>query len=295
MRADLLDLLLTATAAGWLSTDEAGLILRAYDAGDLTDDAVRALLPLPTREAALILSQDALTASLYRLHLLAGLSERAARSAALGGTVRVVEGQRYRAVVRVVEDYDARAFRATRRLADGGDVAAWQRELGREIRSEILSNAQLGLGRDPLPSEAARISEILNSEAGYLARFADHVASRRALAEAAGDPSLAMSEKQIRARAQMYGADSRALFYEGIEGRRGEGYVVRYEARDDGSTCPNCISHARGGLDGRGIYALGTGPMPGRDCRAKNRCRCRRVVFQDAAAYARLTDAAEVA
>ena len=297
MRSRLLDLLEAAVAL-WREAERAGTtpgrragisptdaatILDAYDDGALTDDAVRRLLPLATREAVLSVSEDALGTALYRLHLLLGFTAAQAEAAALGGIVRVVETGRLSALVRVTAGYGERAAAVTRQLAEGGDVSAWQRSLGGEIRSEILGSSMLGTGREPLPSEVARIQAVLDSEAAYLSRFADEVASRRALAEATGDPSRAMSEKAIRARANTYAGAARAEFFRGIESRRGDGFVVDYEARDDEGTCPPCLDAERGGP-----YLPNQGPYPGTVCRARGACRCRRVVRFDPAAFARL-------
>lgn len=279
-------LLLASGVAPWraLTPEEARAILEAYDAGTLTDEDLARLLPAPALRASV--TEDALALALYRLHVAAGLSASAARAASLGGVVRVVDTTGLGALIRVTEGFEERTFRLSRSLQRGGlTVSQWQTAALREIRSEVLGSAALGYGREPTPAEAARLQAALDREAAYLSRFADEVAARRLLAEVTGDPSLAFTERYVQQRLAQYGSEGRASFFEAVESRKGEGWVVDYEARDDGGTCETCRENEQGGP-----YLPGQGPMPARDCRARNRCRCRRVARWSPSDYRRLTN-----
>lgn len=64
------------------------------------------------------------------------------------------------------------------------------------------------------------------------------------------------------------------------------GYVVDYRAVDDRGTCDPCLQ-----AEQNGPYLANEGPMPAAVCLGRGRCRCRRELVYDPAAYARLRGA----
>lgn len=137
------------------------------------------------------------------------------------------------------------------------------------VRLSTLEQASLGAGRRLLPSELSALDSRLRVQLAYLSRFAD----RLALGFVEGSPLSPMSEAAIRARLVLYRGEVRAAFYAAQEFDTPEGYVADYVAVDDGGTCGPC--HSAGA---RSPYLPGDpdSPYPGRVCRGRGRCRCRR-------------------
>lgn len=123
------------------------------------------------------------------------------------------------------------------------------------------------------PIEQSDVEAVIVVQLAYLSRFADQAATGR------------LSAEQVLARAKLYSGEGRALFYEWQEeDEDGYGTVVDYIAVDDRNTCSVCEDAER-----NGPYLPGQGPMPGRECLGKGRCRCRRAARYDVAAYLSLT------
>ena len=270
---ELLDLLARLRLAGRLSRDEARAVLLAFEAGRLAPEAVAALTPL--------------AASLAFASITAALAEalEPMRTASGRPLVREVLSLRARATITIVERFDEQAFRHARALARGGRLDQWHVEMRDAVARDLVRQAQLGAGRvQLLPSELARVQALADEQARFLAGFADDIAAHALRAEAGLEGAKPLSEKQIRARARMYAGEGHALFYEVSEGTLSAGWISRYVAQDDDGTCPPCASY-----DGK-VFLPGQGPLPGKVCRGRGLCRCRREAVYDPAAYRRLTN-----
>lgn len=147
-----------------------------------------------------------------------------------------------------------------------------------------------------------RAAESMRSNRAYLSRFADQVsaetltasqkaqenatqAAQRDEVKEATPTASGPTERQIAARARMYAGVGRAAYFRSVELKRGdeENILYRYESRDDGSTCGNCLEAER-----NSPYRFDTGPFPGQTCRGGGRCRCVREPIYDPDAYAEL-------
>lgn len=127
----------------------------------------------------------------------------------------------------------------------------------------------LGAGRGLTASELAVVDARVRAQLAYLSRFADEVALRR-LDEV---PLAPLSEEAVGARLSLYGGEARASFYAARERDAAGGYVVDYVAADDGGTCSPCL---RAMINSPYLPDDVDTPYPGRVCRGRGRCRCRR-------------------
>lgn len=248
-RDDLLDFLARALDAGRVTTAEAAAIMDAFEADPSAFPAW--LLPLPLALAA---------------PALADLSARPRLT-------RTLRTQRATVSLRIVDSFDAEAFRAARAYSDTGNVRAWQEAMRDLVGRDLMTQAQLGAGRTLLPSEALAVRREADRQAAYLARFAEEIAAK-ALRAVVGAGAV-WTAAAVYERARQYAGAGRGLFQTLHERGYGPGWRFRWDARDDGGTCTRCAS-----FSGK-LYRAGEGPMPGVDCYARGKCRCRRTpVYQ---------------
>lgn len=177
-------------------------------------------------------------------------------------------------------DYERRVAGITQAMADGGDVAGWQKLMLREQRSYIARQMTAGLGRALAAPELETVNTLTIQQQNYLYRFAGEISARRAL----GNP---YTPAYLQNRAAQYGGVGWEVFFRGNENveARGDGYVARYDAVDDHRTCGPCLEAQR-----NSPYLPSAGPFPGQVCRAHGRCRCRREIVFDMDAWRELTE-----
>lgn len=258
MRERLLDLLARLVMDRLLTQDEADALLRQYDAGELTVREVD--LPLSPSEGVTGMTETAIALAL----------------AAVAGGWKVVrrDGMAERMRERFVQAAEALALRYG---GPDSPVAEWQGAFKALIDETLVAAALLGLGSADLPTD---LTTWLNEEAllqsAYLSRFADTVALRRLQANP-------MSAEALAARAALYGGAAWAVYWlsQSFGAGRGEGWCVRYVARDDGATCSKCSAAA-------GWYRPEQAPLPGKVCLGGGRCRCRWEWRYDTGLYATL-------
>ena len=181
------------------------------------------------------------------------------------------------------------------RLADELDagrltVAQWQAAT-RRANAALLDAARALAGGRVTVQMQRYMARVEREQAAYLQRFADGVSARAlvAAAPAAGGAAralpvlLAWTAAYIARRAASYSGRARGVFFAAQEAGAalGPGWVVHYQARDDGSTCSPC-------RDADGYYLPGQGPLPGEICYGGGACRCVRVPVYDPARYAQL-------
>lgn len=166
-------------------------------------------------------------------------------------------------------------------FAGGITLAAWRTATWANIRKLIFHQAALGSGKVP---DVNRIRPVLERESEYFRKFSEaifagHVAN---VAEAETLNPVPQTPEAVQRRADLYGGTARGLFYEFHEERESlaMGWVVHYQIADD-TACKPC-------RDAEGYYLPAKGPMPGRVCQGRGKCRCvRRPVF-DRTIYDRL-------
>lgn len=174
-------------------------------------------------------------------------------------------------------------------------IAGWQRGMRESIIAHNLEQALLGSRGKLSHDQRNEILQASMKDMGYLERFADELAARKAA-------MAPMTEWQIRSRSNLYTAAGRGLFWRNIErsaqhalnegNGRGfgmppgpenrtdptYGWVVLYVAVDDTSTCKACHN-------AQGYYLPGTGPYPGEVCAGRAHCRCQRNFEYNVDAY----------
>jgi hypothetical protein len=191
------------------------------------------------------------------------------------------------------EEFKQQSRRLASTLALSGDVNAWQSGMADLIKRNMVENAIVGAGRMLTVDELALMQPAADEQMAFLARFADRIALGELNKKqfeihpaAVAKDERPMSFEAIANRAEMYGRAGLALnsLFEEISGEFGTGWVVDYIALDDQSTCSACSG-------AQGSYLPESGPFPGDICFGGMRCRCRREVRFDPAAYAELTGA----
>lgn len=255
-----------------LTEAEAVDLLRRYDAGEI--DA--ADLPLaPEEQGGAVRLAAGLALALL---LVAGASGQ--RVTRLEG-VSLVRRERARDAAADHFEQDALAL-ASRYHGGRITLAEWQATFAGRVGSELAALALLGAGADTLGGAAlAELRRQTALQAGYVSRFADDVAVKRAQARP-------MSLLGIAARSALYAGAAYALYFyshEATEGAGREGYASKYTARDDRHTCTRC--HAA-----EGYYLPTDGPYPGSVCLGRSRCRCVRTLEYNPTEYRRLMGAA---
>lgn len=184
---------------------------------------------------------------------------------------------------RLQDAYGQEARRLAEAMIDGRiTLPQWQRGMADAIRRHLIAQSAAGRGIVG-QAELVRLQGLAVEELAYLSRFSDGIA----LAQAQGRPwSLA----QIQHRAVSYAGTGRGEFWRGLEAAEieddpegGVGWVVDYNALDDGVTCGPCLD-----ADAAGPYLMGDGPFPGQVCLGRENCRCTRTARFDPDAYAAL-------
>lgn len=158
-------------------------------------------------------------------------------------------------------------------------IAEWQRRFLSEISSSYRAAAIIGFGSVDLPPDVDQMLRLqVLRQTAFLGRFADHYS----LSILNQNP---WSADYLATRSMMYAGALRAVGYRALEMQYEErvGWVVQYIAVDDDRTCSECIDAMA-----NGPYMIGEGPFPGEVCLGRSRCRCRRELVYDEAAYERL-------
>ena len=263
-RDEFLVLLAESVDRGVIGEDDARLLLAQFDAGALDanalplalDDAVaRMRTPVDADEG----DGDEALAALALLLALLGISRR---QHMLGRRMEATQRRLARDALRV--EWERAVNGLARELSATGDVAVWHANMTTEIRRYYVRQGTAGLGRTMTAAELARVDVALETQAGYLLRFAGDVSARLGL----GNP---LSEDYLAMRSRLYGGQGWAIWHQGNEvGDDGPGWVVEYISQDDGGTCSSCSA-------AQGYYLPGTGPWPGEICEGGSNCRCERV------------------
>ncbi len=105
------------------------------------------------------------------------------------------------------------------------------------------------------------------------------------------DSKEEQSDEQKANRAKLYTGNSRGTFFQAYEVTQAKayphGWVALYQTRDDAHVCADCN-------DAAGYYLLTQGPFPGRVCRGRARCRCKRLIVWNPTQHKLLTGAVDV-
>ncbi len=124
------------------------------------------------------------------------------------------------------------------------------------------------------------VSRISVQQQNYLQRFASQIA----LGNLTGKP---FSLAYLQNRAAQYGGAGWAAWFRGNEvgEARGDGYVIKYIAKDDVRTCGPCHE-----AQVNGPYLSGSSniPYPGERCLGHGLCRCRHDIVFDMAKWQEL-------
>jgi hypothetical protein len=252
-----------------LTEAEAADLLRRYDA----DEIDASDLPLaPPEQGGAVRTAAGLALALL---LLAGV--RGTRPTRIDGVARV---HLARARDAAADHFEQDALSLAVRYHGGRiTLGEWQVTFAGRVGSELAALAYLGAGTNELPDAArAELARQTLLQAGYVSRFADDMAIRRAQ----GSPMTLLG---MAARSALYAGAAYGLYFysqEAAEGAGRDGYVVEYKSVDSPTTCRPC--HAA-----EGYYLPTTGPYPGQVCRGRSRCRCRRILRFDPQVYRQLT------
>lgn len=93
--------------------------------------------------------------------------------------------------------------------------------------------------------------------------------------------------EQWKSRGKLYGGNARGTVFDSVEdamvaSEAAHNLVARFVCRGDKNSCIPCKTS-------EGYYLLTEGPMPGRVCKGKSRCRCRRIVEHNPTMFAKLS------
>lgn len=268
-RAELAQLLAMMVRQRRITAEEAAETLRLFDAGELDG----ALLPLPVAEALQEEDRSRETLLFLVALLASSVSLRQARLVAAGESIAL--GVRYQVSTQLRREFERRVMQLATQT---GSLAQWQAGMGDEVSRYLWRQYAAGVGRPLRAAEAAMLRAWTAEQRVYLARFAMEIGVR----QATGNP---FSVAYLVNRSLQYGGAGLELWHVGAEADdRSQGWVYDYIAVDDGRTCSPCYY-----ADLDGPYLAGQGPMPGRECKAKGRCRCRRVRRWAPAAWAALS------
>jgi hypothetical protein len=282
-REELRELLIRAVRDKLLTIEQAAELLRRFDRGDL--DVGPESTPLALREAADVTTNAHAEEALVLLLLFLfgrNQSDGARAASRLSGLPDI---RRTDALDTLADRFALRASQLSAELGRTRDLARFHRAARALVRTSILQRHILGAGRPPTPGELAALSLRIRAQHVYLSRFADEIAVRNL----DGSPLSEMSERAVRARLELYEGEARAAFYFAQEADAEPGTVVYYVALDDAGTCSPCFS-----ADLNSPYLPGDpdSPYPGRVCRGRGRCRCRRELRYNPSAYRRLAERA---
>lgn len=100
-------------------------------------------------------------------------------------------------------------------------------------------------------------------------------------------PPKEMTDAQWINRGKLYGGNARGTVFDAVEdaivmSEAGANLVARFVCKGDKNSCLPCKT-------AQGYYLLTEGPMPGKVCKGKSRCRCRRIIEHNPEMYAKLT------
>lgn len=263
-RATFLALLAALVDAEHLALPEAAALLRAFDADELPD----ATLPLAGAAAIPLLSLGDGAASLASLPPVL----RAARAATpwSAGPINALQGAFEREVARRTALLFAPPDLATLGGLPGsahrsaGNVRRWHVAMRQALAEDTLAAATLGRGRALTALELAAVQTQVATQALYLERFAGEVSARALV----GRP---LSEKQIAARARMYGGAPRGEYWRAAAAEARPDLLLDFNAADDRGTCGPCASAAAGSPYRADDPSL---PLPGVVCAGRGLCRC---------------------
>lgn len=264
---------------GAIDEAQAERLLEQYDAGE--DPGLWA--PLAVADVERRIDDRIVLAALLFLALQMGhrRADVAAQAPALAR--RLSRPARIALAERIQDAYGQEARQLAERLIAGEiPLATWQQGMGDAIRRHLI--AQSAAGRGLLgEAELVRLQGLAVEEMAYLSRFSDQIA----LGQLQGQP---WSLGRIQSRAVSYAGTGRGEFWRGLEQSEIEadpddmaGWVVDYNALDDGRTCGPCLD-----ADMAGPYLMGQGPYPGQVCLGRENCRCTRTSRWDPETYASL-------
>lgn len=278
-RTQLMALLTRAILDGWLTEEDASLILARYDRGELAEIDI----PLAPED---VISGDsrgirelALIALLASLGLWLIKTGRSDFDVVLSSLPSLTSNLRTEIVDILQTAFEEDVRILAEEFASGGmSLGQWQIRMANRIRQHLAEQTMLGLGTDRLSSaQLSNLDAIMRRETAYLSRFADQIA----VAEAQG---RRLSPAYIGNRAELYAGTARGEYFraseEWMSGR--VGWIIRYETRGDENVCSPC-------QNADGWYLIGQGPMPGQVCLGRSRCRCVRNLIYDPVRFAELT------
>lgn len=102
---------------------------------------------------------------------------------------------------------------------------------------------------------------------------------------------LTDSEEKNSNRAKLYTGNARGTFFQAYEVSKAihypHGWVAKYVTKDDMRVCSDCN-------DAAGYYLLTQGPFPGRVCKGRARCRCKRLIVWNPTQHKLLSGAVDV-
>lgn len=215
----------------------------------------------------------------------------------VGGGDAVSRRARINAATRVQDEHARLSVELADEFAAGRvSVADWQDRQRKLNAGALAAMAALGNSRGTVALQE-RVTRSEQEQAAYLQRFADQVSGGKLTAplldgQIIGNGALllwaAWTAAYLARRAASYSGAGRGVFFAAMESDgdgTGPGWIVRYDAVDDSSTCSAC-------LDAQGYYLPGDGPMPGDVCYGGGACRCERVPVYDPVIYAQLTGGA---
>lgn len=242
---------------GLIGEDEAGEMIRAYDAGEWTLDFPA--FPEPMDVHADAERADGMLGLLFAALLGGAIGARRPRWAVFAPDPRFPNG--------LQTWWAERSAVHAHALATGSlTPAQWLNAMDGDLRSYMAMQHMGGWGGrlgDPAALERA-----VQRQRAFLSRFADETA----LHQQQGRP---FSEAYLANRTEMYGGAGRGHYYESQVAAHVQSgdlglFRVRYIARDDSGTCQPCH-------DAAGLYEPGDPnmPLPGQVCLGRNRCRCR--------------------
>lgn len=177
-------------------------------------------------------------------------------------------------------DYEGTMKQVAQGLAAGQDVRSWHKKMVLEQRAYIARQMTAGLGRALTEKDIEEVNRLGRLQNGYLQGFAAEVSARRILGND-------FSQAYLVNRHLQYGGMGWGAWFRGneIAEARGDGYVIIYDAQDDGRTCSPCREAA---VNGPYLPGSDNVPYPGEVCRGHGLCRCKHIVRFDMEAWRRL-------
>jgi len=214
-----------------------------------------------------------------------GEADQETREEVREGVNEILEGlpfQRKRRLARDFVDYfHEEANQRTEKYLFGDfddGLRRWQVAMREAMRDDLMAMAAAGKGRTLNEDDLNRLGRVWRRQQSHLQRFAEEIAARRE----AGSP---MTKKQIKARARMYAGSTYTTYWRWTGEQYGVGYLVEYDAVDDGGTCSPCLEAERNSP----YLATEPFPLPGSaTCLGRGHCRCELDFRLDQEAYRNL-------